>query len=323
MSPEKENRQILSATVPLSVAGRRLDQALAALFPAYSRSRLQQWIKAGRVTVNGRVLRGRARLSGGERVVVEVVAEQAVSWQAQSLPLAVVYEDDSLLVINKPPGVVVHPAAGNWDGTLVNALLHHAPELERLPRAGVVHRLDKDTSGLLVVARTLAAQKSLVAQLQARTVSREYAAVVVGALVAGGTVDAPIGRHPVDRKRMAVVPRGKPAISHYRVQGRFRAHTHIAVRLETGRTHQIRVHLAHIRHPLVGDATYGGRARLPSGAGDALIQALRGFPRQALHARRLALRHPRRGEPVSWEAPLPDDICQLLAALKADTDAQA
>ena len=252
--------QRLSATVPLDFAGKRLDQALATLFNDYSRARLQQWVRDGLVTVDGNCWQvNKDKLCGGE--VIEGVAElpQETRWQPQAIELDVIYEDAHILIINKPPGLVVHPAAGNRDGTLLNALLHYAPELQHVPRAGIVHRLDKDTSGLMVVARSLTAQKHLVEQLQARRMAREYDAVVFGALVAGGSVDAPIGRHPVDRKRMAVVEqesKGKPAVSHYRVQERFKDFTHVSVRLETGRTHQIRVHMTHIRHSLVGDPVY-------------------------------------------------------------------
>jgi 23S rRNA pseudouridine1911/1915/1917 synthase len=238
------------------------------------------------------------------------------------MALEIVHEDDELLVLNKPAGLVVHPAAGHGDGTLLNALLHHHPALELLPRAGIVHRLDKETTGLMVVAKTLPAQTALVAQLQARNVHREYEAVVVGLPTGGGRVDAPIGRHPRDRQRMAVVraesPSGKPAVTHYRLIQRFRAHTHLRCLLETGRTHQIRVHMAHINHPLVGDPVYGGRFRIPAGMAAERVEALRSFPRQALHARRLALAHPRTGEEVQWEAPLPADMEALLAMLEAD-----
>lgn len=307
-----------AATVPLEAAGRRLDQVLVELFPDYSRSRLQEWIKAGQLTVDGRAPRARDKVWGGEQVALTVVETVDVPWTGEDLPLAVVYEDDEIIVIDKPPGVVVHPAAGNWEGTLVNALLHHAPGLAALPRAGVVHRLDKDTSGLLVVARTLAAHKSLVAQLQARTVKRQYDAVVVGVITAGGTVEAPIGRHPVDRKRMAVVEGGREAVSHYRVAERFRAHTHLKVNLETGRTHQIRVHMAHIHHPLLGDSTYGGRLRLPAGCTDALRDALQHFKRQALHAGVLGLIHPASDEDMQWQAPMPEDMRKLLEKLRDD-----
>ncbi|WP_455217043.1 23S rRNA pseudouridine(1911/1915/1917) synthase RluD, partial [Kaarinaea lacus] len=243
-------------------------------------------------------------------------------WQPQKLPLDIVYEDDAVIVINKPPGLVVHPGAGNRDSTLGNALLHHAPELESVPRAGVVHRIDKDTSGLLVIARTLQAQKSLVEQLQARSFEREYEALTQGVMTAGGTVDAPIGRHPVNRLRQAVVASGKEAITHYRVREKFRAHTFISVKLETGRTHQIRVHMAHIHYPLVGDPVYGGRLRIPANASPELENALRSFKRQALHAARLGFVHPKSGKPVEWQVAMPDDMAHLIEACREDMKAQ-
>ena len=312
-----ENRQ-WTATVPEAAAGRRLDQVLVELFPDYSRSRLQDWIKSGQVTVNGHAPRARDKVWGGEQVALTAVETTELPWTGEDIALDVVYEDEAILVINKPAGLVVHPAAGNWAGTLVNALLHYAPELAQLPRAGIVHRLDKDTSGLLVVARTNAAHKSLVAQLQARTVKREYDAVVIGVMTAGGTVDAPIGRHLVDRKRMAVVEGGREAVTHYRVIERFRAHSYIKVRLETGRTHQIRVHMTHIHHPLLGDPTYGGRLRLPAGCSDRLREALHAFQRQALHAGVLGLSHPKTGEAMQWQAPPPHDMQAVLEILRDD-----
>lgn len=309
--------------IPAELAGSRLDQALSALFPDYSRSRLQQWIKQGAVTVDGRSARPRDPVFGGERVVIEAELEAVSAVAPQEIPLQIVFEDADLLVLDKPPGLVVHPAAGNWDGTLQNALLHHAPALAQLPRSGIVHRLDKDTSGLLVVAKTIEAHTHLVAAMQAREIKREYLALVQGPVISGGTIEGDIGRHPVDRKRMAVVHAGKPAVTHYRVEERFRAHTLLRVILETGRTHQIRVHLAHIHLPIIGDPVYGGRLKLPRAASAELIAALRGFRRQALHAARLSLEHPRNGEPLSFEAPLPADMAALLAALRADTHEQA
>ena len=308
----------LQGTIPDSSAGLRLDQALARLFDDYSRSRLTQWLKAGQVRVDGEIRRARDKVHGGEQVVIEAELEEQTDWQAEALPLDIVFEDEQILVINKPAGQVVHPAAGNPAGTLVNALLHHDPALASIPRAGIVHRLDKDTSGLLVVARTLTAQKSLVAQLQAHSMLREYQAIATGVITAGGTIDAPIGRHPVHRKRMAVTPRGKPAITRYRVIERFRAHTWIRCSLETGRTHQIRVHLAHIRHPLLGDPVYGGRLRLPRDCSEELAEALRRFRRQALHAGRLGLVHPVSGEFLEWQSPLPADMRELIELLRED-----
>ena len=308
----------LEFLVPPEAAGYRLDQLLAERCPDYSRSRLQHWIKTGRVLLDGNSCRPKERLRGGERILLRPELDPEVTDEGEAMPLDILYEDDALLVVNKPAGLVMHPAAGNPKGTLLNGLLAHHPELSRIPRAGIVHRLDKETSGLLVVAKTLKAQNALVSQLQVRSVKREYRAVVQGVMTAGGTVDAPIARHPVNRLRMAVIESGKPAVTHYRVLERFRAHTFIKVDLETGRTHQIRVHMAHIHHPLVGDPLYGGRLRLPPGASEGLVETLRGFRRQALHALRLTLQHPESGERLSWEAPLPADLQQLLAALEAD-----
>lgn len=306
-----------SATVPDDLRGQRFDRVAAALFPEFSRTRLQTWIRDGQITVDG--VRGKPRdaLLGGETIEVRALLDRDEAQVApEAIALDVVHEDDALLVINKPAGLVVHPGAGNRAGTLQNALLHHAPETERLPRAGLVHRLDKDTSGLLVVARTLQAHKALVDQLQARTMGRQYLALVAGAMTAGGEVDAPLGRDPRERKRMAVREDGKPAVTTYRVAERFPAHTLVRCFLQTGRTHQIRVHLAHVRHPLVGDPVYGGKPRLPKGADDALRAALSAFRRQALHAQRLELVHPESGEHVAWEAPVPADMTALLDALR-------
>jgi len=311
-----------TAEIPVELDGKRLDQALAVLFHEFSRSRLQQWIRDGQVRVDAQLLRPRDKVFAGQRVSLQAVLTPEGQWEAQPIPLTIVHEDSQLLVIDKPAGLVVHPAAGNASGTMLNALLHHAPQLENLPRAGIVHRLDKDTSGLLVVAKDLACHKALVAQLQAREFRREYLAVVVGVMTAGGTVDAPIGRHPVQRKRMAVVERGKPAVTHYRVEERFRAHSLVRVTLETGRTHQIRVHMAYVHFPLLGDPVYGGRLKLPRGCGPGLVEALRGFRRQALHAARLGLVHPHSGEYLEWESPLPADMQGLLAALRSDLEAQ-
>jgi len=308
----------LSAQVSPESGGQRLDQVAAQLFPDYSRSRLQGWIKDGSLLVDGEVKRTRDIVLGGERLELDAEREIQGEWQAEAIDLDIIYEDDALLVINKPAGLVVHPAAGHQDGTLLNALLHHAPELAKVPRAGIVHRLDKDTTGLMVVAKTIKAQTDLVAQLQARTVSREYECVVIGVMTAGGKVDQPIARHGTQRQKMAVVAGGKTAISHYRVINRFRAHTHVKVKLETGRTHQIRVHMSYIHFPLVGDPVYGGRLRIPPGASPELIKELREFPRQALHARRLELEHPTDGRHMSWQVPLPQDMQHLLALLRED-----
>lgn len=309
----------MAALVPAELDGERLDQAAARLFPEYSRSRLQVWIKSGELRVDGQQCRPRDKVAEG--AALEIAAELVVeiSWEAQPIDLDIIYEDASIVVLNKPAGLVVHPAAGHPDGTLVNALLAHCPELAQLPRGGIVHRLDMETSGIMVVARTLAAHHHLVAQLQARTVKREYCAVCIGAMTGGGTVDAPMGRHPRQRKKMAVLAAGgKTAITHYRVAQRFGHHTRITVNLETGRTHQIRVHMAHRRYPLVGDPVYGGRPRIPKGASAELIDALRGFPRQALHAQALGLIHPDTGEEVRFECPLPEDMVGLLDILQRE-----
>ncbi|SEP96010.1 MULTISPECIES: 23S rRNA pseudouridine(1911/1915/1917) synthase RluD [Pseudomonas] len=311
----------LNAEVPTELGGQRLDQVAAQLFSEYSRSRLSSWIKEGSLTVDGAILRPRDLVHGGAVLSLRAEREVQGDWVAQDIELNIVYEDDHLLVLDKPAGLVVHPAAGHADGTLLNALLHHVPSLVNVPRAGIVHRLDKDTTGLMVVAKTLEAQTNLVAQLQARSVSRVYEAVVAGVVVSGGTVDAPIGRHSQRRQQMAVVTGGKPAVSHYRVLDRFRAYTHVRVKLETGRTHQIRVHMTHIGFPLVGDPVYSGRFRIPPATNPTLVKTLREFPRQALHARFLELDHPVTGERMSWESPLPEDIVWLLSLLRQDREA--
>jgi len=292
---------------------------MAMLFPDFSRARLQTWIKDGHALLDGVQAVPRQKLLGGERIELHAEAEEVVEYAAEAIPLVVVHADASIFVIDKPAGLVVHPAAGHPDGTLQNALLHLDPALAAIPRGGIVHRLDKDTSGLLVVARTLEAHKSLVGQLKDRSVSREYLALVQGTVTAGATVDEPIGRHPSDRKRFAVRPDGKESVTHYRVEEHFPHHTLLRVRLETGRTHQIRVHMAHLHHPLIGDPVYGGRARIPAGAGPALIEALRGFRRQALHAARLGLIHPKTGGEMAWESPLPPDFDALLRLLRGLT----
>ena len=289
------------------MAGLRIDRALARLLPEHSRNRLQGWLKSGAVRVDGAVVAPRHRLRGGERLSVEQPPPEDSGHRAESIPLNIVHEDEALLVIDKPAGLVVHPGNGNPDGTLLNALLHHAPELAGVPRAGIVHRLDKDTSGLLVVARSLASQTELVRQLQQRSVRRHYLALVHGVPPAQGTVDAPIGRHPVHRTRMAVVAAGKPAVTHYRLRQSFQGCSLVECRLETGRTHQIRVHMAHVGHPLVGDDTY--RARRPSAAP--------AFDRQALHAFRLGLEHPLTGIACAWEVAIADDFRQLIEQLEA------
>ena len=308
----------IDCRIPERLAGMRLDQALAELLSSYSRARLQQWIKSGHIRVNGRTRQPKERVFGGEIISGMTQANKEIVAQAEAIPLQIRYEDAYILIVDKPPGLVVHPAAGNPDGTLVNALLHYAPELAMLPRAGIVHRLDKNTSGLLVVARNLQAHTVLIEQLQARSMGREYLTVVNGLMTAGGTVDAPIGRHPVDRKRMAITSGGKPAVTHYRVVQRYRAHTLLRVKLETGRTHQIRVHMAHMRFPVVGDPVYGGRLRLPSAASTECHERLRSFRRQALHAVRLSLKHPSSGKTLTWDAELPADMADLVQTLRED-----
>ena len=320
--PSSATRITERAQVPLELSGKRLDQIAAQMFPDFSRARLQDWIKRGQLLVNGQQLRPRDKLKEGDSLVVDAELEAVDDWEAQPQELNIVFEDEQILVLNKAAGVVVHPAAGNYSGTLLNGLLHHCPGLQELPRAGIVHRLDKDTTGLMVVAKTLPSHTWLVNLLQRRDISREYEAVVQGVMTGGGTVDAPIGRHPVSRKKQAVTQGGKHAVTHYRVLKRFRSHTHLLVKLETGRTHQIRVHMAHINHPLVGDPVYGGRFQLPAACGPELAEQLRGFRRQALHARRLSFVHPGSGETMTWEAPLPDDMQVLLASLDADAGSE-
>jgi 23S rRNA pseudouridine1911/1915/1917 synthase len=293
------------------------------MFPEYSRSRLKAWILDGLVSVDDQPMRPRDAVRGGERVVLVPVLAPGVTSEPEPIALDVRFEDESLLVVNKPPGLVVHPGAGNIRGTLMNGLLHHAAQLESLPRAGIVHRLDKDTSGLLLVAKTLEAHTALVRALAERDISRNYLAVCCGVLTGGGTIDAPIGRHPVDRRKMSIREAGKPAVTHYRVLSRYRAHTYISVQLETGRTHQIRVHFAHRRHPLVGDPVYGGRLQVPGGASQALIDTLRQFRRQALHATRLRFDHPVHGDAVEVACPPPDDFLHLLRVLERDRGVEA
>ena len=309
---------LLEARVPDACAGRRFDAVIAELFPEHSRSRLAGWIKAGQARLDGREARPRDPVRGGELVTVEAEIGIATDAPAEDIALDVLYEDTDVIVLDKPAGLVVHPGAGNPAGTLVNALLHRDPSLSALPRAGIVHRLDKDTSGVMVVARTLQAHTALVDQLSARQVHRQYLAVVVGALVSGGTANAPIDRHPRDRLRMAVRDDGKEAVTHFRLRERFRAHTLLECRLETGRTHQIRVHMAHLKHPIVGDPLYGGPLKLPRGASDDTMAMLRGFKRQALHAETLEFVHPVSGEPVRCTAPVPGDLRALVDALRTD-----
>ena len=306
-------------TVPEALHGKRLDAALAALLPDRSRSSLQQLVREGHVRLDDRSPECSDKVAAGSRIEMELPEPAEVSWKAQPIPLEVVHEDEALLVINKPPGMVVHPGAGNPEGTLLNAVMHHAPPLAAVPRAGIVHRLDKDTSGLLVVAKTDAVRLRLVRELQARRIKREYLALVRGVVHAGGSIAAPIGRHPVHRTRMSVQRRGKEATSHYTVKTAYRSHTLLRVRLESGRTHQIRVHMAHIGHPVVGDPVYGGRRETGvKGQTPGAAELLRGFRRQALHAERLGLCHPETGESMEWTAPMPPDMRALVEALEAD-----
>jgi 23S rRNA pseudouridine1911/1915/1917 synthase len=310
----------ITLTIPQDLGGLRLDQALQRLMPEHSRSRLQNWIKEGLVTIENQATSAKLKVWGGEvvQIVPQAVPEES-AFQAEDIALDIVYEDEHILVINKPAGLVVHPAAGNWEGTLLNALLHHAPHLKELPRAGIVHRLDKDTSGLLVVAKTLAAQTSLVRQLQARTVKREYRAIVWGQVWRNGKVDQPIGRHSHARTKMAVNRSGKPAVTHYEVLERFAVHTYLRCMLETGRTHQIRVHMQYLKAPIAGDQVYGMRGIVPLRAmTQALRDALQGFNRQALHAIKLGLIHPETGQAMEWQIELPPDMKALLEAMRVE-----
>lgn len=310
---------ILSAEVRPEQMGQRLDQTLAELFPDYSRSRLKTWIEGDLVLVNGQINNvPRSKVYGGEQVEITVEVDDETRFEAENISLDIVYEDEHILVINKPKDLVVHPGAGNPKGTVLNALLYHYPEIAEVPRAGIVHRLDKDTTGLMVVAKTIPAQTKLVRDLQKRKITREYEAIASGIMTKGGTVDQPMARHPTKRTHMAVHPLGKPAVTHYRIMERFRDYTRLRLRLETGRTHQIRVHMAHIAHPLLGDQTYGGRPRPPKNASEELMRVMREFKRQALHAVMLRLAHPISGEMMEWYAPLPADFVELVEALKAD-----
>lgn len=310
----------LQGEVPSNLFGKRLDQILAEMFPDYSRSKIKEWILSGLVTIDQKVIdKPREKLSGGERVYIDAILEEKVIYAPEEISLDIQYEDDDLIIINKPKDLVVHPGAGNHEGTLLNALLNHNEGQVNLPRAGIVHRLDKDTTGLMVVAKTIQAHTFLVDQLQARNIQRQYEAIVFGQLVSGGYVDEPIGRHPTKRTSMAVVANGKPALTHYRIIEKLRSHTYLRLKLESGRTHQIRVHMAHLKHPIVGDPLYG-KVRLPKGASEQLIQIIRGFKRQALHAVQLALPHPKTHEIMSWEAAIPEDFSELLVALREDSE---
>jgi len=308
----------LNIIIPNRLIGQRIDSAMAQLLPDYSRSKITNWVRAGSALINGKSFKPKEKVLGGEIVALSIQAERTNEWKAEDIAIDVVFEDDDIIVINKPVGLVTHPGAGNWTGTLANALLYYDPALATLDRAGIVHRLDKNTSGLMVVARSELAQKNLVEQLQTHAVSREYSAIVYGHMISGGTVDAPIGRDSKDRIRQAVVEEGegKDAVTHYRVIDRFAHHTHVKCILETGRTHQIRVHMSFIDHPLVADAMYGGKIRFPKKADDKIKEALKGFNRQALHAKKLTLTHPISGETMSWKAPLPNDMQSLIKVLE-------
>lgn len=303
--------------IPEELAGNRIDQALAKLLPEYSRSLLKTWLDAHKITVNGEYWLPKTKISGGETVIIEAELEKQITHEAEEMDLNIIYEDDDILIINKPAGMVVHPGAGHRTSTMLNALLHHVPELKNIPRAGIIHRLDKDTSGLLVITKSLTAHTFLVKQLEQRKISREYQTIVYGELISGGVIKTQIGRHPKLRTKMAVVnkDRGKIAVTHYRIIKKFRDFTHLRVMLETGRTHQIRVHLAHIHHPIVGDKVYGGRMRLPKNASADLIETLRNFKRQALHASKLGLIHPITRKQIEWQDKLPADMQELLKLL--------
>lgn len=317
MNHADEHPLTLQAQVPDTLNKTRLDQAMATLFPDYSRSLHKQWIQAGQVTIDGVTASKPRQTIYAEQHIQVTVSHPPIesAWQPENIPLDIIHEDNALLVINKPAGLVTHPGAGNPNQTLVNAILHHHDAANTLPRAGIVHRLDKDTSGLLVVAKTRESLLTLTTAMQAREIQRTYEAITDGTLIAGNTIDAPIGRHPISRTKMSVVRSGREAITHYRVIKRYLAHTHVSVQLETGRTHQIRVHFKHIHHPLVGDKTYNPRPRIPKAANAHLIDALQQFPRQALHAKALTLSHPTTQASMTWEAPLPDDFLQLLHVL--------
>jgi len=310
--------RVHALTLAPGAAGLRFDQALAQALPQYSRARLKAWIESGAVAVDGRPLRAKDRVLGGEQVRIHAQLPVEERVQAEAIPLTVIFRDRSLLLVDKPAGLVVHPGAGNPRHTLQNALLALDPRLAVVPRAGLVHRLDKDTSGLLLVARTPEAHSALIKAMAARQITREYLAVCTGVMTGGGTIDERIGRHRTLRTRMTVRSDGRPAVTHYRIERRFRAHTLVRVTLETGRTHQIRVHLAHLGFPVVGDPMYGGRRRIPKGSSPALAAELEDFPRQALHAARLKLAHPLTHREYEWRSPLPEDMQGLLAALEAD-----
>ena len=307
--------ETLTIIIPERMTGYRLDVALSEMLPDYSRSKITAWIKSGDALVNNKAFKPKDKVNGSQMVSLSLNKKQNNDWSAENIALNIVFEDEDIIIINKPFGLVTHPGAGNWDGTLANALLYYDPELSKLDRAGIVHRLDKNTSGLMVIARNEKSQQYLVEQLQTHTVAREYSAIVYGHMISGGSVNDPIGRDPKDRIKQAVSSNGKDATTHYRVIDRFKSHTHVKAILETGRTHQIRVHLSHIGYPLLGDPMYGGRVRFPKKASEILKESLLGFKRQALHSKKLTLNHPSTGELMSWKAPLPDDMLELLDIL--------
>jgi 23S rRNA pseudouridine1911/1915/1917 synthase len=308
--------EMLQIIIPSRMTGARLDASLAEMLPDYSRSKITAWIKSGDALINGKFFKPKDKANGDEIVFLTLNQKQSNDWAGEEIPLNVLYEDEDIIVINKQFGLVTHPGAGNWTGTLANALLYYDPALSKLDRAGIVHRLDKNTSGLMVVARNEKSQKYLVEQLQNHSIDREYSAIVYGHMIAGGTVDEPIGRDSKDRVKQAVSQSGKEALTHYRAIDRFKSHTHVKAILETGRTHQIRVHLSYVGHSLIGDPMYGGRVRFPKKASEELKKALLKFKRQALHSKKLTLKHPISGELMSWKAPLPDDMQELLSVLK-------
>ena len=305
----------LNIVIPNRMLGNRLDVSLSEMLPDYSRSKITAWIKSGDALINQKIFKPKDKSSGNEMVCLTLNQKQTTSWIAEKISLNIVYEDEDIIVINKQFGLVTHPGAGNWSGTLANALLYYDSNLSKLDRAGIVHRLDKNTSGLMVIARNEKSQKYLTEQLQSHLVDREYSAIVYGHMIAGGTVDEPIGRDSKDRVKQAVSESGKEAVTHYRAIERFKSHTHVQAILETGRTHQIRVHLSHVGHSLIGDPMYGGRVRFPKKASEELKEALLNFKRQALHSKKLTLSHPISGEVMSWKAPLPDDMLKLLEVL--------